>query len=157
MDDARLEPNKGFYSAILSIDLPFERTSERKAYRESYISLESAVRNFQKLEDDIKSSVRQSLRSMSEAREGLKIQNMAVAVAEKRVDSTTLFFEAGRAQIRDLLEAQESLLTARNSLTSALIDYRVAELEFQRNTGLLEIDRDGLLVEYTPEDKNNAE
>ncbi|MFC1494738.1 TolC family protein [Thermodesulfobacteriota bacterium] len=157
MDDARLEPSKGFYSAILSIDLPFERTSERKAYRESYISYESAVRNFQKLEDNIKLSVRQSLRSMSEAREGLKIQNRAVAVAEKRVDSTTLFFEAGRAQIRDLLEAQESLLTARNSLTSAVIDYRVAELEFQQNTGLLEIDKEGLLLEYSPEDKNNAE
>ena len=153
MDDARLEPSKGFYSAILSIDLPFERTAERKAYRESYISLESAVRNFQKLEDDIKLSVRQSLRSMSEAREGLKIQNRAVAVAEKRVKSTTLFFEAGRAQIRDLNEATESLLTARNSLTSAVIDYRVAELNFQRNTGLLEIDSEGLLVEYSPEGK----
>jgi len=157
MDDARLEPSKGFYSAILSIDLPFERTSEGKAYRESYISLESTVRNFQKLEDDIKLSVRQSLRSMSEAREGLKIQNMAVSVAEKREKSTKLFFEAGRAQIRDLLEAQDSLLTARNSLTSAVIDYRVAELEFQRNTGLLEIDKEGLLLEYSPEGKNNAE
>jgi len=157
MPNAELRPREGIYSAILSLDLPFERTAERKAYRESYISYESAVRNFQKLEDNIKLSVRQSLRSMSEAREGLKIQNRAVAVAEKRVKSTTLFFEAGRAQIRDLNEATESLLTARNSLTSAVIDYRVAELEFQQNTGLLEIDKEGLLVEYSPEGKNNAE
>ncbi|MGD9157798.1 MAG: TolC family protein, partial [Desulfobacteraceae bacterium] len=84
MDDAKLRPNLGKYSAVLNIDLPIERSSERKAYRESYISLESAVRDFQKLEDDIKFSIRQSLRSMSEAREGLKIQKLAVFVAEKR-------------------------------------------------------------------------
>ena len=156
MDDGRLRPNMGLYSAILSIDLPIERTAERKAYRESYINLESAVRNFQKLEDDIKLSIRQSLRSMSEARESLKIQNLAVSVAEKREDSTSKFFDAGRAQLRDVLEAQESLLTARNSLTSAVIDYRVAELEFQQNAGLLEIDKNGMIVEYSPEEKTNV-
>lgn len=157
MEDGKLRPNMGFYSALLSIDLPIERTAERKAYRESYISLESAVRSFQRLEDDIKLSVRQSLRSMSEAREGLKIQNRAVSVAEKRVNSTTLFFEAGRAQIRDLLEAQDALLTARNSLTSAVIDYRISELEFQRNTELLEIETNGLLKEFSQEGNNNAD
>ncbi len=157
MEDGKLRPDMGFYSALLSIDLPIERTAERKAYRESYISLESSVRSFQRLEDDIKLSVRQSLRSMSEAREGLKIQNRAVSVAEKRVNSTTLFFEAGRAQIRDVLEAQDALLSARNSLTSAVIDYRIAELEFQRNTELLEIDKDGLLKEFSQEGNNNAD
>ncbi|NLD37326.1 MAG: TolC family protein [Desulfatiglans sp.] len=156
MEDGKLRPNMGFYSALLSIDLPIERTSERRAYRESYISLESALRSFQRLEDDIKLSVRQSLRSMSEAREALKIQNRAVSVAEKRVNSTTLFFEAGRAQVRDLLEAQDALLSARNSLTSAVIDYRIAELEFQRNTELLEIDKDGLIQEFSQEGNNNA-
>ena len=154
MEDGKLRPNLGVYSAVLSFDLPIERSAERKAYRESYISLEQAVRSFQKLEDDIKLSIRQNLRSMSEAREGLKIQKLAVSVAEKRVKSTTLFFEAGRAQLRDLLDANESLLTAKNSYTSAVIDYRVAELEFQRNTGLLEIDNNGLMVEYTPGGNN---
>ncbi len=154
MEDGKLRPDLGVYSAVLSFDLPIERSAERKAYRESYISLESAVRSFQKLEDDIKLSIRQNLRSMSEARESLRIQKLAVSVAERRYDSTTLFFDAGRAQLRDVLEAQESLLTAKNSYTSAVIDYRVAELEFQRNTGLLEIDNNGLMVEYTPGGNN---
>lgn len=155
--DGKLSPKLGVYSALLSIDLPIERTAERKAYRESYISLESALRSFQRLEDDIKLSVRQSLRSMSEAREGLKIQNRAVSVALKRVDSTKKFFEAGRAQVRDLLEAEDALLSARNSLTSAVIDYRIAELDFQRNTELLEIDTNGLIKEFSQEGNNNAD
>ncbi len=157
LPNGEFHPDMGFYSALLSIDLPIERTAERIAYRESYISLESTVRSFQKLEDDIKLSVRQTLRTMSEARENLKIQKRAVSVAEKRVDSTNLFLEAGRAQVRDLLEAEESLLTAKNSLTSAVVDYRIAELQFQENTGLIHTDKEGLLIEYSPEGKNNAE
>ncbi len=37
-----------------------------------------------------------------------------------------MFFEAGRAEIRDLLDAQSALLSARNSMTSAVINYRMA-------------------------------
>jgi outer membrane protein TolC len=60
-----------------------------------------------------------------------------------------MFFEAGRSELRDLLEAQEALLTARNSLTSAVVQYRTAELQFQRDTGILKIDDKGFLVEYS--------
>ncbi|MFC1533790.1 TolC family protein [Thermodesulfobacteriota bacterium] len=150
LDDASLRADRGVYTGLLKLDLPFERTAERNAYRNSFILLERAVREFQKLEDDIKLSIRQGLRDMSEAREGLRIQTRAVTLAEKRVKSTDLFFEAGRAQIRDLLEAQESLLNARNALTGALVDYRVAELGFQRDAGLLSIDKDGLIIEHIP-------
>jgi len=115
------------------------------------ISLERAVRDVQELEDGIKLAIRDRLRDMVEARESLKIQAMAVTVAEKRVKSTSLFYEAGRAQVRDVLEAQESLINARNALTSAIVTYRVAELAFQRDTELLQIDEKGLWKEYAPE------
>lgn len=59
-----------------------------------------------------------------------------------------MFFEAGRSELRDLLEAQSALLTARNALTSAVINYRMAELQFQRDAGILKIDDNGLLIEY---------
>jgi outer membrane protein TolC len=72
------------------------------------------------------------------------------------VKSTSLFYDAGRTQIRDVLEAQEALITAKNALTSAAAAYRVAELEFQRDTGLLKINEKGLWKEYLPEDIENA-
>jgi outer membrane protein TolC len=156
MEDASLRSDEGVYTGLLNIDLPLERTAERKAYRESLISLESAVRNLQSMEDDIKLSIRNRLRSMSKAREALSIQIRAVELAEKRVKSTDLFFEAGRAQLRDILEAQEALLSARNSLTSAVIDYRMAELEFQIDTGILEIDKKGLILEYYDGEKDDV-
>jgi outer membrane protein TolC len=156
LENAQLRTNKGIYTALLTIDLPFERTAERNAYRKSYIALERSVREMQKLEDDLKLSIRTRLRDMYEARESRRIQAMSQIVAEKRVKSTSLFFEAGRAQIRDVLEAQEALIQAQNGLTSAVVNYRIAELEFQRDTGLLQIDEKGLWQEYSPEESNNV-
>jgi outer membrane protein TolC len=156
LKDSSLDINEGIYTGLLTLDLPLERTAERNAYRESYITLERAVREFQKLEDDIKLSVRNRLRDMLEAREGLITQTKAVELAEKRVKSVNLFLEAGRAQIRDLLDAQDSLLTARNALTAALVNYRSAELEFQRDAGILKIDKNGFINEYNSKGKDNG-
>jgi len=155
-EEDTFKKNSGIYTGLLTLDLPFDRTSERNAYRSSYISLEKAVRDYQTLEDNIKLSVRQTLRTMSEAREGLRIQTQAVSSAETGLKSANMFFEAGRSTLRDLLEAQSSLLTARNSLTSAVINYRMAELQFQRDAGILKIDDTGLLVEYESEEDNNV-
>jgi outer membrane protein TolC len=67
-----------------------------------------------------------------------------------------LFLEAGRIQIRDLLEAQDALLSAQNSLTRAVVDYRIGELEFQRDLDLLEVNELGLWREFSPEVIDNA-
>jgi len=143
------------YSGTASIDLPIDersRTQERNAYRNSLIALEQATRGVQSLEDEIKQSVRSELRTLLESRETVKIQAKSVLVAEKQVRSTTLFLEAGRSEIRDLLEAQDALLSAQNSLTSAIVNYRTTELQFQRDLDLLTITREGLWEEFSPED-----
>jgi outer membrane protein TolC len=155
-DDSQLHFNEGSNSALLSLNLPFERTAERNAYRKSLIDLEQATRVVQTLEDQIKLSIRNELRALLELRESLKIQAQAVAVAEKRVKSTTLYFEAGRTEIRNLLEALDSLLGAQNSLTSDVVSYRVGELELQRDMGLLQVDERGLWREFSPEVVNHV-
>ena len=110
----------------------------------------------QKLEDNIKLNIRKQLRDMLESRERFMVQARAMQVAEKRVKSVTMFLEAGRAQIRDLTDAQEDLLEAQNGLTEAATDYRLAELEFQRDTGLLKIDEKRLWQEFTQKGINHG-
>jgi outer membrane protein TolC len=157
LEDASLRGDKGIYTGLLTLDLPFERTAERNAYRNSLIDLEQAVRDFQMTEDDIKLSILTAIRGMIEAREALSIQTNAVAVAEERVKSTEMFYDAGRTQLREVQDAQDSWLTTKNSLTAAMVDYRMAELEFQRDTGVLRIDEKGLFVEYHPEGEENGQ
>jgi len=138
-DDGNLRFDRGQYAALLTLDLP------------ALLNLEQATRSVQSLEDQIKLSIRSELRTLLVSRESLKIQAQSVVVAEKRVLSSTIFLEAGRSQIRDLLESQDSLLAAQNSLTRAVVDYRIAELEMQRDLGLLKVNEQGLWREFSPE------
>ena len=72
------------------------------------------------------------------------IQQEAVKLAERRVESTDLFLQAGKVPIRDLLEAQEDLVQAQDSLVSAVVDYHLATLELQKALERLEVDEKGL-------------
>ncbi|MFU8768109.1 MAG: TolC family protein [Desulfotignum sp.] len=152
LDNVRLRMDRGVFSALLTLDLPFERTAEAVTYRNQFILLEQAVRDVQKLEDIVKIEVRNRLRDLFEARQTLFIQRQAVALAEKRVKSISLFMDAGRAETRDLLEAQDSLLAAQNSFTAARVNYRIAELEIQRDMGVLTVTDTGLWQEFSPEE-----
>ncbi|MBN1362502.1 MAG: TolC family protein [Sedimentisphaerales bacterium] len=150
--DGSLGFRGGRYAALLTLDLPLERTRERNDFRNSLISLEQTTRAVQSLEDQIKLSIRDQLRILLESRETVKIQAQRVVVAEKTVRGATLLVEAGRSQIRDLLEAQDALLAAQNQLTAAVVNYRIAELELQGDLGLLDVNEKGLWQEFAPED-----
>ena len=154
--DGALHYDGGNYSTLLNLDLPIERTAERNSYRNSLIALERATRDVQTLEDQIKLSIRSALRTLLESRTSLKIQAQSVLVAEKRVDSSKLLLDAGRTEIRNLLEAQDALLSAQNSLTAAVINYRIAELELQRDLDLLQVNEQGLWQEFSPKEVKNG-
>ena len=68
---------------------------------------------------------------------------------------TDLLLEAGRAQMRDVLDAQAALLSAQNALTRAVVQYRVAELELQRDMDVLQVNEKGLWQELSPEEIGN--
>ncbi len=153
-NDAEIRLDRARWTVPITLDLPLERTAERYNYRASLIALEQVIRNLGTLEDAIKQDIRSQLRNMLATRERVQIEAQGVFVAEKRVDSTTIFFEAGygNTEIRDVLESQRSLLSAQNRLTSAVVSYRIAELTLQQDMGLLKVDETGLWREFNPED-----
>ena len=142
--DARLSPSHGTYGAKLESDLPWHRTLERNAYRASLLAVERAVRDLEQKEDEVKLDVRNACRRLGETREAYTIQKMSLDVAQRRVDSTDMLQQAGRAVMRDMLEARESLLNAQNAVPSARVQYRLAELALERDTETLAINEEGL-------------
>ena len=104
----------------------------------------------QNLEDSVKLDVRNGVRTLLEARESVQIQGEAMTLAQRRVTTTQLLFDAGRARIRDLLFAEDSFVTAQNNLTAALVTYRVTQLELQRDLGMLQVNERGLWQEFRP-------
>lgn len=149
-DDAQIGFDRLRSTALLSLSLPLNRTAERLAYRRSIILREAQERAAQEVEDQIKLDIRNAFRRLRLARENLRIQSDAVRLAERRVHSTDMLLQAGRAEIRDVLEAQEALINAQNALTAAAVGHRIAELEFQRDLDTLDVSTAGVLHEIHP-------
>jgi len=133
------------FDAKLNMDLPWERTSARNAYRKSLLSLDKASRALGSKVDEVKLNVRNVLRDIVEAKEAYRIQVKALELSRRQVRSTELFQEAGRANIRDLLEAQKDLILAQDALISALVSYHLTGLTLRKHLETLEIDETGLL------------
>jgi outer membrane protein TolC len=143
-----LRSDRSRYGVGLGYDAPWHRTAERNSYRESLIALDRSRRDLEELEDQIKLEVRNGLRDLAEARESCRIQSQAVSLARTRVASTEIYLQAGRAEVRDLLEAQAALLSTQDALTSAIVTRRLAELTLQRSLGVLQVNPEGLWREY---------
>ena len=124
---------------VLTIDLPIERRKERNAYRNALIAVEAAVRAYQAEEDALKNTVRGDMRSMNRTKDDLQIQFVAMNLAERRVRNQEILLQAGRADMTVMLEAQDSLVSAKNSLYGAMISYKNQELALQRDLGLLDV------------------
>jgi len=140
---ARLLFNRGNYAIGLKIDMPIDRLQERNALRTAQINKEAAWRAMTLLEDNVLLQVRQDVRSLEQTHETYENQRQSVALAERRVESTQLLLQAGRATQRDVLDAQSSLVDAQNALTQALVDYTLAGLALDRDVGTLTVDAKG--------------
>jgi outer membrane protein TolC len=133
--------------AGLDVDLPLERMDERNALVNASVVAARSRRGAEALQDRIKQQVRGAARQLLRAEKSYEIQVEGVKLAERRVDSTDQLLEAGRASTRDRLDAETSLVTARNALTGALVDHALARLVLLRDAGVLEIGGDGTWTE----------
>jgi len=128
------------WSLGLDLDLPVDQLPERNSYRLALISLQVARRSQEQFADSVTLGVRDALRNLTSRVESFRIQDRSVVLADRRVASASANLDAGRAQTRDLLEAQDSLLEARNARSRALIDYRLAELGLWRDLEVLSVE-----------------
>jgi outer membrane protein TolC len=71
-------------------------------------------------------------------------------LALERTSHTLSLIQYDRASTRDVLDAQDDLLDAKNAATEALVDYLTAGIEFLRDTGTMKIKPDGMWEETLP-------
>ena len=128
----------------LNLGVPFDWTPRRNDYRRSLISREQAERDLELFRDQLVLQVRDSWRALEEARANHRIQQEGVRLAERRVKSSSLWLQRGRATARDLLEAEDALLASQNALTSALIRHTIQRLRFWNAVERFEVDDRGL-------------
>jgi outer membrane protein TolC len=147
----RFALNKSDFTAGFELDLPLDRKSERNEYRRRLIQLDQAGRNHTELRDQVVLDVRDAWRSYERAQRTFDIQKASLELAERRVESTMMLLDAGRADTRDMLDAREALLSAQNALAGAMVEYRVARLALARDMGVLAVGDKGELEENLDE------
>jgi outer membrane protein TolC len=121
----------------LELNLPIDRLPERNVYRRELVNFEAQIRSLTLTLDNLKENIERGLRTLEQRQQNYEIQKNALELANRRVQSTTLLLEAGRAEVRDLVDAQDSQIAAENSVVAALVDYQQTRLQLMLDIGAL--------------------
>jgi outer membrane protein TolC len=135
----------------VSVDLPLNQVAQRNAYVASLISVDRSKRALDQTRDQIRLQINDDLRRLEQARQSYDIQKISLQLAERQVDNERMLLEAGRVAMRDLLDAQNALLGARNGLTRTLLEHRMALLQLWRDMEVLTF-KNGQFTEEIPND-----
>ena len=131
------------YELGLQGSLPLDRVTEANAYKRATITLIAQERHHEQLTNTVVSEVRKSWRDMIEAQDRYDLLKNARQLAQKRLENTTQLLHYGRANTRDVLDAQEDLYDAEDDYVTALADFATAQMNFLRDTETLWIQPDG--------------
>jgi outer membrane protein TolC len=142
------------WSAGLDVNLPLDRKSERNSYRAALIAEKSAARAVEQQEDQIRLDVRDSWRTLDQAKRTYEISEIQVKINERRVEEQTILSELGRAKAQDQVDAQNALNASKNQRTQALVTHTIQRLQFWNNMGILFIKDNGRWEELKNAGKN---
>ena len=127
----------------VDLEIPLDRKAERNAYRSSLISVRRATRDYELALDLVRLEVRRALRQIGRAKFSVEIQEQSIRSNELRREQAQIQFERGQIGNRDIVEADDALLRARNAYDTAVSDFRRAILAFRLSTGTMRVGDDG--------------
>lgn len=139
-----IEFNEPSYRAGIEFDLPLNKTPDRNYYKKALIDLNRKQRDFENKRDTVILEVYQQYRNLQEYYQSYLTQQNSLELARRRVESTDLLLQAGRATTRDILDAEESYLSANNDLANAVVNYFLSYLKLLYSAELLELDENGM-------------
>ncbi|MCC6682778.1 MAG: TolC family protein [Phycisphaeraceae bacterium] len=136
-----LDLGEGDYQIGATLALPLDRLVERTRLRRAQIDLEQQKRSYQLSRDQIALQVRRTVRSIEQARITLQLQEQNVFLAERRLEG--LHIQEEDIQPREIIDAEEDLLSARDRRESAVADLRSNVLQYLLDTGQMRVAPDG--------------
>jgi outer membrane protein TolC len=139
--------NRNDYSAGVSLAIPFDKRPERDAVKRALITVDAAERSVTEKRDSIHVSILDSFQTLQSQRVAAGIEFRNMDIAERQAAYAALRFRNGEADNRDVVDAQNQLLNARNTYVRALVQYEQQRIQLLRDIGLLDVAADGTLVE----------
>jgi outer membrane protein TolC len=131
-------------SLSVTLGIPLDRVDQRNAYRSAELALGRARRSLEEFEDQLRVSIQSSFRELARRLESLEIQRQLIVDQTKNLRIAELRFERGDIDNRDVVEANQSLLDAKNALIDEQVGYEIARLQLLRDLGILFVDENGM-------------
>ncbi len=132
---------KGYVGGEL--DLNLDQKPLRNNLRLAQLNEQAARRNLELAEENVRRDIRTAWRNLDVARKQYELALIAVRLSERRLLEEEAFMVEDRGTARDLIDAQQDLIEARDLLTAALISHTVARLQLWKDMGILFIRKDG--------------
>ena len=145
----RFDGSDASYQLSIQFDGPLDRFAERNAYRAAQIAYQNARRDYMQLEDGVKNTLRSAVRQLKINRLIFQITRQQLITATRRVDEAQINLRdpsgsgGSTSRTRDLLEALQDLLDARNGLIQSWINYEVARITLFVEMEMLYLDDSG--------------
>ena len=130
-------------TAGADVDLNLNQTPVRNDLVAAQVAEQAARRNLELAEESIRRQIRGAWRSLDLAKRQYDLALTAVSLSESRLQQEEAFSEEGRGTTRDLIDAQQDLIDARDLRTAAVIAHTTARLQLWRDMGILFIKKDG--------------
>jgi outer membrane protein TolC len=129
-----------------TLDLRLDKKPDRNAYRAAMIAQQRAARELDLDEESVRSAIRADWRDLEVARKQYELAQIGILQAQRRLEEETLLLELGQGTTRDLIDAQQDLIEAKDDLTSAIISHTLTRLRLWKDMGVLYIQKDGSWV-----------
>ena len=129
---------------VLAMD---DRFTERNAYRSSLIDVQRTRRDYTHTSEQIRAEVLSAVNQILLQRQLVSIQRKVLEVAEERMQYANQMFKMGVLGNRDVVEAEDAVLSAQNTLNRAKTARWNAILNFRLATGTLIVDENGFQSE----------
>jgi Outer membrane efflux protein len=150
------------YDVGVRFDGPLNRLAERNAYRTALIAYQQARRDYMLQSDRVEQSVRRDLRLLELERVNFEIGRLTVVSAARQLEAARqrilLEKDTQGTSTLDILNALNSLLTARNALASGYINYEQLRVQLLLDLEALRLDSRGYPIdERRPDTAHSAD
>ncbi len=147
LDVWHYEHERATWRAGMDLNLPLDRVKERNDYRAALIDLRRAERRYEQSADTVRLQVRQAKGEIERAMTSLSIQRQSIDLAQRQREAADFRFKQGLISNREVVDAENNLLSARDGYASAQSRLYQALLAFYLNTGMIRASDEGQLLD----------
>jgi outer membrane protein TolC len=156
----RFDASANRYRVGFEFDSPLTRLAERNAYRAAQINYQQARRAYMATKDTIVAAVRSDIRQVEFNRFSFEIAKLQLLTAARQVDEAQVNLrnsnEPNSSFTRNLLEALQGLLGAKNNLIQSWVSYEASRMALYRDLDQMQIDANGTWVNESSNESSSV-